>query len=115
MGGSVPSFSIHDVIASLPAGQLGFGGMAGLVAGYAAKKIARLLALLLGLLFFTLQILAYQGWITIHWQEVQQTADGLWREAQQQGWLEWAWSIVTGNLPFGGAFALGFALGLRLG
>ncbi|MCX8072334.1 MAG: FUN14 domain-containing protein [Candidatus Binatia bacterium] len=115
MGEPAANFDVYRLLAELPAGQLGFGGLAGLVAGYAAKKVAKLIALLLGVLFFTLQILAYQGWITIHWQEVQRTADEVWREAQHQGWLEQAWGIVTGNLPFGSAFAAGFVLGFRLG
>lgn len=115
MSGTSPAPWLHDLFGGLPLGQLGFGGLAGLVAGYAAKKIARLLAILLGVLFFVLQLLAYEGWITIHWQEVQQRADGLWREAQQQGWLDHLWTVLTGNLPFGGAFAAGFALGFRLG
>ncbi len=89
--------------------------MAGLVAGYAAKKIARLAAVLLGVLFFLLQILAYEGWITIHWHEVQRSADEFWLRAQEQGLWERVWDVVTGNLPFGGAFTAGFLIGFRLG
>lgn len=89
--------------------------MAGLVAGYAAKKTAKVVAVLLGLLFFALQILAYEGWITIHWEEVERSADEFWRHAQQQGLWERLWNVLTGNLPFSGAFTAGFLIGFRLG
>ncbi|GIV03745.1 MAG: hypothetical protein KatS3mg077_1498 [Candidatus Binatia bacterium] len=115
MGGAGTPADFAPFLANLPLGQLGFGGMAGLVAGYAAKKVARLAAIVLGLLFFALQILAHQGWITIHWQEVERAADELWRQAHQQGWGEWLWAVMIGNLPFGGAFTAGFLLGTRLG
>lgn len=115
MNANSPFPSLHDLFAALPAGQLGFGTLAGFVAGYAAKKIARLVAILLGLTFFALQLLAYEGWITIHWHEIQHQADDFWREAQQQGWFAYLWMVLTDNLPFGGAFAAGFTLGFRLG
>ncbi len=98
----------------LPPAQLGFGGLAGFAAGYAAKKITRLLALLLGLLFFTLQILAHEGWITIHWGAVQESAQHLWNEGGGSSWLQRAWEILTSNLPFGAAFTAGFTLGFKL-
>ncbi len=112
---AVRSFDWQQLLLDLPLGQLGFGGLAGFVAGYAAKKIARLAAVLLGLLFLVLQILAYEGWITVHWQEVQRSADELWLQAQQQGLWDRVWDVVVGNLPFGGAFTAGFFIGFRLG
>lgn len=98
-----------------PPVQLGFGGLAGFVAGYAAKKLARITAILLGLALFALQILAHEGWITIHWDVVQHSAQQLWHGSGGPTLTDRLWGILTGNLPFGAAFAAGFAVGFKLG
>lgn len=98
-----------------PLAGLGFGGAAGAVVGYAAKKIAKTAALLLGLLFIILQVLAYNGFITINWGEVQNTAEQAWTSPQGQTMADRAWHILTANLPFGGGFVAGFAIGFKFG
>jgi uncharacterized membrane protein (Fun14 family) len=95
--------------------QLGFGGAAGLVVGYAAKKMTKLVAIGLGVLFIVIQLLAYQGLITVNWTEVQSTAEGVWTDPAGRTIADRLWSIITANLPFGGGFAAGFALGFKLG
>lgn len=50
---------------SLP--TLGFGGIAGFIVGYRAKKITKLTAILLGVLFIAVQLLAYFGFVTVNW------------------------------------------------
>ena len=96
-------------------GELGFGGAAGLVVGYAAKKLTKLVAIGLGLLFITVQVLAHQGWITVNWTAVQSTAEGVWTDPAGQTLAHRLWDIITANLPFGGGFVTGFALGFKLG
>lgn len=98
-----------------PLAGLGFGGAAGAVVGYAAKKIAKTAALLLGLLFILLQVLAYNGFITINWGAVQSTAEQVWTNPQNQTLADRAWHILTANLPFGGGFVAGFAIGFKFG
>ena len=98
-----------------PLGELGFGGAAGLVVGYAAKKMTKLIAIALGLLFIVLQILAHQGLITVNWTAVQSTAEGVWTDPAGHTLAERAWEVLTANLPFGGGFVTGFALGFKLG
>ena len=97
------------------AASLGFGGAAGLVVGYTAKKMTKLAALGLGLAFILLQVLAYEGLISINWTAVQSTAHGVWADAHGKTLVDHAWEIITANLPFGGGFVTGFALGFKLG
>jgi len=46
---------------------LGFGGVAGAIVGYTAKKLTKLVALGLGLLFIAVQLLVHYGLIEVHW------------------------------------------------
>ena len=48
--------------------QISFGLLAGFAAGYALKKVGKLLAVALGLLFIALQVLAYYGFVTVNWR-----------------------------------------------
>ena len=45
--------------------QLGVGGIAGLCTGYALKKIGKLIAVILVLVFIALELLAYKDIISI--------------------------------------------------
>ena len=95
--------------------QLGFGLVAGFAVGYALKKVGKVLAVVVGLLFVTVQVLASQGFLTVHWGEVQARVDP-WFEADS---LEGAWhsllAVLTHNLTFAGAFVPGLVVGLRRG
>jgi len=95
--------------------SLGFGGAAGLVVGYTAKKVTKLLALLLGATFILLQVLVYEGFITVDWGAVQHSAEVVWSDPQGLTLADRAWAIISANLPFGTGFLAGFALGLKLG
>jgi uncharacterized membrane protein (Fun14 family) len=98
-----------------PVASLGFGGAAGLVVGYAAKKVTKVVALVLGLLFIVLQVLAYNELISVNWGVVQQAAQQAWTDPHGVTLADRAWTIITANLPFGGGFITGFALGFKLG
>ena len=95
--------------------QLGFGLVAGFAVGYALKKVGKVLAVVLGLLFVTVQILASQGFLTVHWGEVQARVDP-WFETET---MDGAWrslvGVLTHNLTFAGAFLPGLVIGLRRG
>ena len=87
--------------------------MAGAVAGYAAKKLAKLTAIFLGILFILLQLLAYHHLVEIRWGEVGEAAKGL---SGPSGSVAGAfWKIITHNLPFGAAFGVGFLIGFKKG
>ena len=98
-----------------PAAALGFGGVAGAMVGYTAKKVTKLVALALGLTFILLQTLVYLDFIKVDWTVVQTTAEGVWSNGQGVTLADKAWAVLTANLPFGGGFVAGFALGFKLG
>ena len=98
-----------------PAGALGFGGVAGAIVGYTAKKLTKLMALALGVLFITIQALVYLKFVSVDWSAVQSTAEHVWKDAHGITLADRAWEIISANLPFGGGFIAGFALGFKLG
>jgi len=93
--------------------QLGAGGLLGFFAGYALKKLAKIVAVLLGVFVLCLMALNYYGVIEVKWTELA----GLGEEVLR--WLESRYTSVAGfvieNLPFAGSFIAGFALGLKVG
>lgn len=94
---------------------LGFGGVAGAVVGYAAKKLTKLAALGLGLLFIAIQILVYYGFVEVRWEHVQHTAEAAWSDERGVTLAHRAWDVLVANAPFGGGFAAGFSIGFKLG
>ena len=98
-----------------PFAALGFGGVAGAIVGYTAKKVTKLVALLLGVVFIVIQLLAYQGLLTVDWHAVQTTAEGVWADPHGVTVADRVWAMLSANLPFGGAFIAGFALGFKMG
>ncbi len=97
-----------------PAAGLGFGGVVGLAVGYTTKKLGKMVLLLLGGLFLVLQVLAYLDLIAIDWLAVQTTAQDVW-ETPDGTLAERAWEVIRSNVPFGGGFVAGFALGFKMG
>lgn len=95
--------------------QLGFGAVAGFIAGYALKKVGKVVAIVLGLLFVALQLLAWSGFISVDWGVIQRQVDPL-LEGQS---LERSWrgllAMLTYNVPFAAAFVPAFILGVKRG
>ena len=98
-----------------PMAGLGFGGLAGAVVGYVAKKLTKILALLLGLTFILVQLAAYQGWLHVDWLAVQATAEHAVQSGEGRALAADGWDILTANLPWGGGFVAGFAVGFKFG
>jgi uncharacterized membrane protein (Fun14 family) len=96
-------------------GQISFGALAGFATGYALKKIGRTAIVIFGLLFITIQFLAYLGVVRVDWLRIQQYADPLLSKSSLQGFFNGLIGILTNNVPFAGAFIPGFLLGLRAG
>jgi uncharacterized membrane protein (Fun14 family) len=95
--------------------ELGFGGVAGVVVGYASKKVTKLVALALGLMFIAIQGLVYLHLITVDWHAVQTGAEHVWTDPRGVTLATRAWNVLSANLPFGAAFAAGFGVGFKLG
>ncbi|MDZ7800248.1 MAG: FUN14 domain-containing protein [Trueperaceae bacterium] len=107
---------VPDLSSVLPAlEQLGFGAVAGFVAGYALKKVGKLAAVVVGLFFVGVQLLAWAGYLTIEWGRVRAEVEPLLAPSS----LNEAWhalvSVLTYNVPFAAAFVPGFLLGMRRG
>lgn len=96
-------------------GQITFGGLAGFATGYALKKIGKVLAVILGIGFLSLQLLAYAGYIQIDWTRIQQDVDPLLDQERLRGFWNQLLEVLTFNLPFAGGFTAGLVLGLKRG
>lgn len=90
---------------------LGGGGIAGWAVGFTFKKVAKLLALVVGVAFISLQILAFNSFITIDWARIKSAVPDDSIEKSASGVM----SVITYNLPFAGSFLVGFWLGFRKG
>ena len=92
--------------------QLGLGGIGGFIAGYAMKKFMKIVAVIIGLFILALVYLGYQGIISINYSELGNAVkDGLGLAGQAADII----APIIAQLPFAGAFGLGFFLGLKLG
>jgi len=99
----------------LIAEQLGVGGVFGAIVGYTARKVTKLLAVLLGLFFILIQVLAHYNLLTVHWENVEAWwSVGASSDVAATPVNELVNLFMT-NLPFGGAFLVGFAWGFRAG
>jgi len=92
--------------------QLGIGGSAGFLAGYALKKLAKVLAVMAGAFILVLMYLNYEGIIMVNWEKLSGAGEKI---------MEWIGQYPTfsqfiiKNIPFAGSFAAGFALGFKKG
>lgn len=95
--------------------QLGFGAVAGFAAGFALKKVGKLLAIALGLLFVVVQVLAYYGFVSINWGAVQKSVDPLFTPTALGGAWHTVLAVLTYNVAFAAAFVPSFVWGLKRG
>ena len=103
--------SMLEGIAGPVGSQIGIGGLGGIIVGYALKKIAKILALLLGLMFVGLQYLAYRGIIGINYDRLNELTEGVVLDIG----IDYGTSFILTNIPFTGSFAAGIALGFSKG
>ena len=92
--------------------QLGVGGIIGLCIGYALKKVAKIVAAIIGLFTLGLIYMETQGLISVDWLGVEtwgNTALG------SLGQMEGTLGAVLSNLPFAGGAIVGFGLGIKMG
>jgi uncharacterized membrane protein (Fun14 family) len=92
--------------------QLGIGGVLGFFVGYAAKKITKVIAVLIGLGALLLIYLGYEGVININYDKLAQMIQNLMGTAGQ---ATTALTPIIANLPFAGSFIAGVAVGVKLG
>ena len=99
---------------------LGTSGIAGLCVAIATKRASSALATHLGVAFASLQLLAYNDIVTVHYDALSDKigacfdldGDGEFTADDLRGWLRRALRILTTGLPRSGAFCAGIYLGL---
>lgn len=92
--------------------QLGVGVVGGFIAGYALKKVTKIVAVVIGLFVLALIYLGYSGILTINYSKLgEAVTNALGGASQATGWL----APIIAHLPFAGAFGLGFFLGFKMG
>lgn len=92
--------------------ELAVGGVGGFVVGYALKKVAKMVAIALGLGFVALQYLVYKGLITVDYDLLRKTVMNLMGETT--GFQSLVADLAI-RIPFGASFIAGFCLGLKKG
>jgi uncharacterized membrane protein (Fun14 family) len=96
--------------------QLGFGGLAGFAVGLALKKLAMFTAILVGLLFICIQLLAYHGFLTVNPHVLKEIGEpGPQETSFVAAALAYLKAVLLHNIPFGGAFTAGLVMGLKKG
>ena len=92
--------------------ELGLGAVGGFVVGFALKKIATLLIIVLGLFILALLYLGASDIISINFSTLwSAVSDWLGSASQAFSWIIGLIAII----PFLGSFAVGFFLGFKLG
>jgi uncharacterized membrane protein (Fun14 family) len=92
--------------------QLGVGGVIGLCMGYALKKVAKIVTVIIGLFALGLIYLESQGLISVDWLGVQAWGNtALSGLSQTEGVL----GVLISNLPFAGGAIVGFGIGIKMG
>ncbi len=104
-----PGVGTRDVSKTLVKG--GFGMFMGFAIGFAIRAFVKLATVIIGFYFLTLTMLAYLGWIEIHWSVIESQTNGLITNLGAQ--FESFKTFLTGSIPSGGASAVGLAMGLR--
>ncbi|MCK9225354.1 MAG: FUN14 domain-containing protein [Candidatus Muirbacterium halophilum] len=92
--------------------MLGFGGLCGFVTGFALKKIARIFAVILGVIFISIQLFAFNGWISVDWNAISQSTD-IFTSSGMSKITKNLLNILTTNLPFGSSFLIGLFMGFK--
>lgn len=91
--------------------QIGVGGAGGFLAGYAVKKIAKILAFFAGLYFLSILYLTQIGVVNINYEKFLEITTGLVTNEQVTNVF---YAAVT-SLPLAASFAGGLILGLKKG
>jgi uncharacterized membrane protein (Fun14 family) len=92
--------------------QLGTGAIGGFVVGYAIKKVAKLIVVLIGIFLLAWIYLSSQGILYVNYDKLNNAIEGLLGGAgQAAGWL----TPIIAHLPFAGSFLVGFFLGFKMG
>ncbi|KAI1314960.1 FUN14 domain-containing protein 1 [Mortierella claussenii] len=101
--------------------ELTFGMAMGLCSGYLMKKLGKMMMLVVGLGFVSLQLLANSGYITVNWVKFERRfkdqfdvdRDGKVTMNDAKHGFRWLIGLLTRNFQFKSTFVGGFVLGFR--
>jgi uncharacterized membrane protein (Fun14 family) len=97
--------------------SIGSGGVIGFIAGFAIKKVMKILAIIAGVFFAALMYLQSQGIVNINWDKLQSVSQATITTIANSLTDSGQISAIAGNLgiPLTEGLAAGFAIGLMKG
>ena len=104
------------------AGTIGGGFVAGILIGYALKKVVKLAAVVVGLFFAGIAYLQYQQILNVNWNKLQATSQNTLlilanATTRIRGFNNGDHTVALSNLgiPLTGSMSMGFAIGFMMG
>ena len=94
--------------------EFGTGGVIGGIIGFAAKKVAKVIAVIVGLELALFKFLESRGILTVDWDELSAGFLKASRDATQGAPPSWIQTILS-TLSVGAGFTGGFLVGFRKG
>ncbi|PSP82245.1 hypothetical protein BRC83_09995 [Halobacteriales archaeon QS_1_68_17] len=94
--------------------EVGGGAVIGGIIGFAAKKVAKLIAVIVGLELALFKFLETRGVLQVNWDALSSTAANSTSEAAGTTPPSWITSLLSA-LPVSAGFTGGFLLGFRKG
>ena len=94
--------------------EFGTGAVIGALIGFAAKKVAKLVAVIVGLELVVFKLLESRGILTVDWDRLGAAFLGAGEAATAQQPPSWFMSILS-TLSIGAGFTGGFLLGFKKG
>lgn len=96
--------------------EFGGGGILGFLIGFATKKIAKLIAVIIGLELALFKFLETKGVLTVNWDALAGAAGNVSSAGVDAGGEAGGYLMsLLSALPVGGGFALGAFLGFKKG
>jgi uncharacterized membrane protein (Fun14 family) len=92
---------------------IGFGLVTGWAVGFVTKKVAKIAAFFLGVLFIAVQVLVVNKLLVVNWHGFTDVFIQVTKPFTSNP-SHW-WSLLLVSFPYAGAFAVGFAFGFKKG
>eukprot|EP01041_Mallomonas_annulata_P006691 gene6691-13555_t len=115
------SKKVHNLIEDGLIGKIGYGFTMGYASGLCLKKVSKIVGVLAGGMFITIQYLGYKGYIDVNYKKLQKDVENI-MDFNKDGKVDITdfqtaygnvHSVLSYNMPQGGGFTAGFVAGLR--
>jgi uncharacterized membrane protein (Fun14 family) len=94
--------------------EFGSGGIIGVIIGFTAKKMAKVIAVIIGMELVLFRLLESRGIIQVNWVGIEGYFSGIGEMATTSTPPTWMVSLLS-TLPIGAGFIGGFFLGFKKG